>query len=414
MKRSTLVAFGVLIVLIGVVYWLEQGDGAKSDVETVFDVEPDAIDRVEIRRFGEEPVIIERVDHGNEFRLVAPVAAAGDSREVDLVLSNLGSLAQRRSFTPDVRTELAEFGLDTPRLEVRFTTVEGDEHGIRFGKDTLTESNQYAERLEATDVLVVASHVSSNLDKNAWDLRDKAIFHIADGSEPTRVSITHKEKTLVLVHDAGVWMTLSPPRARVDPFAVTGMVSRFRQAEMLDLAEESATTGLDRPEYRLDVMFQGNVEPLTLEIGTLRNIDFYARVPSRAAAFVIEGGLVAELQKDPQDWWSKKLLHHPTSEATEVRIVADANDEQALSQSEAQDLLRALAGATADEVVTTTPSGDPVFVVRVTTDNLQDEISIRLENNIAYARRKDEDVALRLPPETWTELASLLAEATAN
>ncbi len=86
MKRSTLVAAAVLAILVGIVYWLERDDGAGADVERVFDVPEDDIERVEIRRFGTEPVVIERKD--GSFRVVQPVDAASDQREVDLILSD--------------------------------------------------------------------------------------------------------------------------------------------------------------------------------------------------------------------------------------------------------------------------------------------------------------------------------------
>jgi hypothetical protein len=409
MQRSTLIALAVLVVLIGVVYWLERDPGSGGDVATVFDVEPEAIDRVEIRRAGEEPVIIARVDNGDEFRVIAPVATAGDAREVDLILSNLATMAAVRAFELDEGAELGEFGLESARLEVRFTTDRGAEHGIRFGKDTLTASNQYAARIGSAEVLVVGAHLSANLDKSVWDLRDKAIFHVDDEAEPVRVSISHGDETLVLADDAGVWSSVSPPRTRVDRFDVIGMVSRFRNAEMLSFAEDDTATGLDPPQARLEVTFRDGFGPMTLEVGSKKTIDFYARVPG-SPVFVIEGGLVSELQKDKSEWWSKKLLHHPTTEATQVRIVSDSGEVKTLDRGEAQDLLRALSAAAIDEVVTTTSTSKPRFVVTVTTDGLVDEISIRVADDAAYASRKAEDVALQLSGQTWTELEALLVD----
>lgn len=414
----------MLAILVGIVYWLERDEGAGADVDRVFDVSENDIERVEIRRFASEPVVIER--KGASFRVVfdrrrgggAPLDVASDEREVDLVLSNLATMTVVRSFTREDNMEMAEFGLDTPTLEVRFVTKQGGEYGLRFGKDTLT-SNQYAERIVDIDegeVLVVASHLSNSLDKSAWDLRDKAIFHLPEDAEPERVSIVRGDETVELANDGGVWKTVARPRARVDRFAVTGMVARFRRAEMLDLVENSEGTGLDPPMYRLDVTFQGDIdgiEALALEIGSKKNVDHYARVPSHEQVFLIEGGLVDELQRDVGDLWSKKLLHHGVTETTVVRIVSSDND-RTLDRDEAQNLLSALSSATAVdiveivEMVATLPSGDPAFVITVSTDDAEDEISIRLDEGVAYATRKDEDITLRLPPEAWKEIETEL------
>ncbi len=405
----------VLAILVGIVYWLERDDGSGADVERVFDVPEDDIERVEIRRFGTETVVIERKDES--FRVVQPVDAASDPREVDLILSNLATMTVVRSFAREADMDMVEFGLETPTLEVLFVTTEGGEYGLRFGKDTLTPSNRYAERIGSDEVLVVTAHVANNLDKSAWDVRDKAIFHLPEDAEPERVSIVRGDETIELANDGGVWKTVVPPRARVDRFAVTGMVARFRRAEMLDLAEDADGTGLDRPRYRLDVAFQGDIGSMALEIGSKKNIDYYARVPSHDQVFVIEGGLVDELQKDVRDLWSKKLLHHPTTETTVVRIVSSGND-RTLDRDEAQDLLSALSSATPVdiveivEIVTTLPSSDPAFVITVSTDGAEDEISIRLDEGVAYATRKDEDVTLRLPSEAWKAIQTELLPET--
>ena len=409
MKRSTLVAAAVLAILVGIVYWLERDDGAGADVERVFDVPEDDIERVEIRRFGTEPVVIERKD--GSFRVVQPVDAASDQREVDLILSNLATMTVVRSFAREADMDMMEFGLDTPTLEVRFVTTEGGEYGLRFGKDTLTPSNQYAERIGSGEVLVVASHLANNLDKSAWDVRDKAIFHLPEDAEPERVSIVRGDETIELTNDGGVWKTVAPPRARVDRFAVTGMVARFRRAEMLDLTEDADGTGLDPPGYRLDVAFQGDIGSMALEIGSKKNIDYYARVPSHDQVFVIEGGLVHELQREIADRWSKKLLHHPTTETTVVRIVSPDED-RSLDRDEAQDLLSALSTVTPTEIVTTLPSGDPAFVITVSTDGAEDEISIHLDEGVAYATRKDEDITLKLPSEAWEAIQTELLPET--
>lgn len=405
MKKSTLVAFAVLVGLVGVVYWLDDDDGSSADVEHVFDVTEDAIHRVEIRRLGNEPTVMER--DGERFRLIAPVDAATDERAVDLVLSNLATMTAVRSFAPDIDTDVTEYGLDNPELEVHFVTADGGEAAIRFGKDTLTPSNQYAERVGVDEVLVVATHLATNLDKTAWDLRDKAIFHLPEDAEPERVTIAHGTETVELGDEGGVWMTTDSPRVRVDQFAVTGMVARFRRADMLALADVNADTGGDSPTRRLEVSFRGEpggIAPMSLEIGNQKNVDYYARVPSQDQVFLIEGGLVDELRGSASDWWSKKLLHHPTTEDTAVRIASADGEERSLDRDEAQILLRALSAATADEVVARIPSGETAYVITVTTNDSEDEITLRLEGGVAYATRQSEDVTLRLPAEAWMSI----------
>jgi hypothetical protein len=403
MKRSTVVAFVVLVVLIGLVYWLERDDAPSADVDRVFDVSEDAIERVEILSSEGEPVVVER--DGERFRLVAPVAADTDPREVDLVLSNLATMTAVRSFAPEAGADMAEFGLDAPALEVRFVTGDGTERAIRFGKDTLTASNQYAAGSGSDDVLVVGNHFARNLGKSAWELRDKAIFHLVGDAEPERVIITRGDEIIELASEDGVWVSAGPPRVRVDRFEVTGMVARFRRAEMLRLADDAS---IETPSLRLDVRFAGDTGAMTLEIGEQQHVDYLARVPSRDRVFLIEAGLVRELQRDVTEWWSKKLLHHATTETTATRI-ATPDGERTLNREDAQGLLRALSSATAEAIVTNVPEGEPDYLITVTTDGAEDAIAFHAGEAAAYAVRRDEDVALKLPAESWQAIQTELA-----
>ena len=149
MKRSTVVAAVVLFLLAGYAYWLQHNAARDERIETVFDVETDAIARVEIRRYvddGEDGVIIAQED--GTWRVVSPINALADASEVELVLENLATMAFERAIPIEAATDRGAFGIETPRLEVRFFTADGAEHGLRFGKDTLTPANQYAERID--------------------------------------------------------------------------------------------------------------------------------------------------------------------------------------------------------------------------------------------------------------------------
>ena len=90
--------------------------------------------------------------------------------------------------------------------------------------------------------------LSSNLGKTAWDLRDKAIFTIGEDVAAKHILVRRPEDSLVLEREGAHWMETTPPRARANRFDVMGFVSRFRRAEMIDIAAETAG---DLSEYGL-------------------------------------------------------------------------------------------------------------------------------------------------------------------
>jgi len=50
-------------------------------------------------------------------------------------------------------------------------------------------------------------------------------------------------------------------------------------------------------------------------------------------------------------------------------------------------------------------------VITVSTEDAEDELSIRLDEGGAYATRKGEDVTLRLPSEAWRDIETELLSA---
>ena len=278
MKRSTLVAALVLFLLAGYVYWLQQNGARNGSAHTVFDVDMDAIVRVEIRRDGEEGVIVAR--EGGTWRVLSPISAAADASEIELVIENLATMTLVRAIPIEATTDRAAFGLETPHLEVRFVNVAGTESGLRFGKDTLTPANQYAERIDDGAVLIIASVLSNNLGKSSWDLRDKAIFPGDENVEAKHISVRRPEDRLVLEREDAHWVVTTPPRARAHHFEVSGFVSRVRRAEMVDIAAEKAGDlseyGLASPRLVLRIELADG-EPLVLEVGNKNGLDYFGR-----------------------------------------------------------------------------------------------------------------------------------------
>ena len=187
MKRSTLAALTVLAALGAYIYWFERGPQSETEGERVFDVEEDSIVRIELQDRDDPPVVAEKTPEG--WRLVTPVAADADATEMDLLTQNLASLGYQRAVAQASDVDLSDYGLDAPSVRVRFTTRGGATEGLEFGSDTPTTGNQYARRDGGEDILVIASYLSLNFQKTAWDLRDKAVFHVADDAEARRVEI---------------------------------------------------------------------------------------------------------------------------------------------------------------------------------------------------------------------------------
>jgi hypothetical protein len=431
LRRSTLVAAAVLALLAGYIYWFEREPVSNAVGEEVFGVEGESIDRIEIRRSAEGgPVVLER-EGEKAWRLVSPVAAEADEGEADLLLQNLATMRFERVVAQTSSVKLADFGLEPPRIEVRFRTKDGLERSLAFGSDAPTPSNQYARRDEGEDILVVASHLSLNFDKSGWDLRDKAVFALETAPEANRIEIERPEGKLVLVKEGGLWF-VAEPRSRADRNRAAGIASRVRGAEMKEIVSETQgaleSYGLDAPTRRVRIELEGEGSPaLELDIGASKDSDYYARTPAREQVFVLGSDLVGELDTALSELQSTKLFDYSTFAAKRLRIEAkgaaprelerqDSTEEKKwretapepgrdLDTTAVEDLLYALNGATGFLAPASTKV-EPDFTITVWSGEppIEETVRVRKRADGVEVERAGEAVALVLSEETWKEV----------
>jgi hypothetical protein len=461
LRRSTLVAAAALALLGGYIYWFEREpvepiDNAKGEV--VFGVKEDSIDRIEIVRSSDaEPIVLEKLERAEEnaWRLVSPVAAEADEGEVDLLLQNLATLRFDRVVARASTVALSDFGLESPRIEVRFRTNDGSERSLAFGSDTPTPSNQYARRDGGEDVIVVASHLSLNFDKSGWDLRDKAVFSFETAHEAPEAPKAHEVKSieidrpagrLVLVNEGGLWF-LTEPRSRADRDRAAGIVSRVRGAEMREIVSETSGDlepyGLVEPSRRIRIDFEGEGAPaLELEIGSSKESDHYARTPAREQVFVLATDLVGELDSAASELQSTKLFDYSTFAVKRFRIEAkgaetrelerlDSTEEKKwrqtapepardLDTAAVEDFLYALNGTTGSLGSLAPLSGEwdgPDFTITVWSGEplVEETLEVRKGAGRVEAKRAGESVVLDLTEEAWSDIENKMTlEPPAN
>ena len=431
MRRSTLVAAAVLALFAGYIYWFEREPVSDAEGEVVFRVKEDSIDRIEIGKSPDvEPIVLERAKE-KAWRLVSPVAAEADEGEVDLLLQNLATMRFERVVAHASSVKLSDFGLEAPKIEVRFHTKDGPERSLAFGSDTPTPSNQYARRDGGEDILVVASHLSLNFDKSGWDLRDKAVFARETAPEANRIEIERPEGRLVLVREGGLWF-VAEPRSRADRNRAAGIASRVRGAEMKEIVSETPgaleTYGLDAPSRRVRIEFEGEGSPaLELEIGESRDSDYYARTPAREQVFVLASDLVGELDTAVSELLSKRLFDYSTFAAKRLRIEAkgqgprelerlDSTEEKKwretapgpgrdLDTTAVEDLLYALNGASGSLAPASTKE-EPDFTITVWSGEtpIEETVLVRKRLDGVEVERAGEAVALELTGEAWKDI----------
>jgi hypothetical protein len=141
--RSFVGLLAILVALGAYLYFVESKrdpaeTGEKRD--KVFTVEADAIEEVTVKAESGERTTLRKT--GSEWQLVEPTTAPADATEISGITSNLARLEQER-LVEENPSDLAEFGLAEPRIEVSFKAG-GNEQRLLIGSKTPTGADLYA------------------------------------------------------------------------------------------------------------------------------------------------------------------------------------------------------------------------------------------------------------------------------
>jgi hypothetical protein len=129
----------IVLVLIAIpLGWYTYRDARKGPVDDtpkrdkVFSVDADKIEELEIKAESGERTTLQR--KGTDWTIVQPAGVPTDQAAVSGITSNLAS-AEIQRVIEENPTDLAEFGLASPRVEVAFKAG-GQQHRLQIGQKT--------------------------------------------------------------------------------------------------------------------------------------------------------------------------------------------------------------------------------------------------------------------------------------
>jgi hypothetical protein len=318
--RSFLGLVVVLIALGGYLYFVESkrtpgDDGPKRD--KVFNVEADKIEEITVRSESGEQTTLRK--SGTEWQIVSPVTAKPDIAEVSGLTTNLSTLEQQ-SVVDENATDLKEYGLAAPRVEVTFKAG-GQENKLLIGQKTPPGSDLYAKRAGDNKVFLIASYLDSTFNRKTFELRDKTAIRV-DRDKLDAIEIVTPERTVRLAKANGEWQLTGPATGRADFSAVEGLAGRLSGLQMKSIAAAEATDlkkfGLEKPAAT--VRLGTGSSQATLLVGGKAEDGVYARDASRPGVFTIEASLLDDLRKDPAEYRQKDLFDARSFNSTRLEI----------------------------------------------------------------------------------------------
>jgi Domain of unknown function (DUF4340) len=391
--------------------------GEKRD--KVFTVEADKIEEITIKSESGDRTTLKK--DGGAWQIAAPAGATADPTEASGISTNLSTLEQQR-VVEENPTDLKDFGLAEPRIEVSFKEG-GKEQTLQIGSKTPTGNDLYAKVAGQPKVFLIAAYLESTFNRSTFDLRDKTALKV-DAQKVDSLEVTTDSGVKKFTRVNSAWQLTSPAEPRSDAVGIDNVVSRVLNAQMKALAPAKAATeyGFDKPAATVRVGTGSS--QATLLIGKpAEEGSVYAKDEARAEVFTIESGILDDLKKAPSEFRQKDLFDARTFNTTKVELVRGTGawtfekvKEKGKDGAElekwvqrtpvAKDadvdkintLLTALTGARADAFVDKAPSAKPEAIFMLTHEAGKTErVSFARSGSDGFAMREGMPGAAKIP-----------------
>jgi hypothetical protein len=327
--RGLASTIALLLVLIGLGAYIHfvtnkrSGEDTGPKKEKVFaGVEADKIEDLKVKSESGDVTSLKKTS--GTWQVVAPISAPAAESEIIGLTSALSQMEIVRVIDENP-TDLKEYGLDSPRIEVEFKSGEGKPSGrVLVGSKTPTGANLYAKRNDEKRVFLIADFQDSSLNKSTFNLRDKTLIKIArDKVDGVEVDVSGKP--IQFAKDGSDWKITKPIAARADFSSVEGLMGRIETAQMKSIVTDQASPadlkkyGLDKPEVSITIS-QGSARAV-VELGGKSGEDaVYARDVSKASVVTLDKSLADDLKKGVDDYRRKDVFEFRAFNATRVEF----------------------------------------------------------------------------------------------
>ena len=331
MKNTGLiVATVVLAGLLGLLYWSNRHKPADSTAVSTTPAEASPkiltlneadLTRVEIKKKGGEPVVIERSGSGS-WQITKPQSTPADQPSVSAFLGSLSTLTSDR-VVEEKAANLTTYGLATPALEVTITDKNNATHKLLLGDDTPTSNATYAKLDGDARVFTIASFTKTGIDKGLDDLRNKKLLTV-DADKLSRLQLVLKQQEIEFGRDKDQWQILKPKPQRADASKVDELVRQLTSASMeidslADSAKFPAVFAAGSPVAIARLTTDKGIQQLEIRKEKDKE-DYYAKSSVVDGVYKVSSGLGEAMNKKADDFRERKLFSFGFGEPTKIEI----------------------------------------------------------------------------------------------
>ncbi len=273
----TFVALGILLLLGGVLYYLDKNppENASEAIpeEKLFSFQADQVEEFSIEMPNEPILTSRRLPDGEasqteaeveespatadqpQWEFLSPEGVAADSMLIQYFVESLPDL-DYTPVTEEAPASLADYGLDEPQKIFSIKLKQGETVTLSVGGENPSGYAKYGMLSASPGVFLLDSLGSPALEKTLFDLRDKRALPI-DMDRAQRLEMDNKTGKFVMTKLPNNNWELTQPSVRTDYASANYFVIRLIGALMKTVEEEAASSlaryGLNRPQAGLQV-----------------------------------------------------------------------------------------------------------------------------------------------------------------
>ncbi|HLZ41155.1 MAG TPA: DUF4340 domain-containing protein [Candidatus Sulfotelmatobacter sp.] len=324
-SRNLMVATVVLLALAGTLYWSEHrkpAAEAKVSADTpppILKLDEAAITKVELKKKDAAPIVLEKNGSGT-WQITQPKPLNADQSAVSSTLSSLSSLNSER-VVEDKASDLKQFGLDQPSVEVDVTSKDNRNHQLLIGDDTPAGGAVYAMLAGDPRVFTMASYNKTSIDKSLNDLRDKRLLTVG-ADKVSRLELVKGNQEIEFGRNKDEWQILKPKPLRADSVDVSSLVGKLADARMDlsgagDSGRETSAFAHSTPVATAKITGPSG----TQELQVRKDKDtYYAKSSVVDGVYKVDSGLGEALGKGLDDFRNKKLFDFAYSEPSKIEM----------------------------------------------------------------------------------------------
>jgi hypothetical protein len=433
MKNTGLmIAAVVLAALSGVLYWSNRHPASESTAKASIDTPPkilalkqDEISKLEIKKKGGEALDLAKGGSG-KWEITAPKPLGADQEAVSSLLSSVSSLNSER-LVEDKASDLTQYGLVQPSLELDITTKDAKPQKLLLGDDAPVGNATFAKLENDPRVFTIASYNKTSLDKSANDLRDKRLLTL-DFDKLSQVELITKKQDVQFGRNKQEWQIVKPMPARADNFQVEEIVRKLRDAKMdtssADADAKKAAAAFATATQLATAKVTDAASTQELQIRKSKD-DYYAKSTAVPGIYKVPSDVGQGLDKSADDFRNKKLFDFGFDEPSKVELHDGAKayfftkggqdwwsaDSKKLDSSTVQSLIDKIRELSASKFV---DSGftSPALEVSVTSNEGKrtEKVLVAKSGDTYIAKRENEPALYQLDSASLTDLQKLAAE----